>query len=41
MPLMLNKLQNLVKKGRDFSSLALLNLKSVLNEHLNVKLDLQ
>ena len=41
MPLMLDKLQNLVKKGRAFSSLALLNLKSVLNEHLNVKLDLQ
>ena len=41
MPHMLDKLQNLVKKGRAFSSLALLNLKSVLNEHLNVKLDLQ
>ena len=41
MPLMLDKLQSLVKKGRAFSSLALLNLKSVLNEHLNVKLDLQ
>ena len=37
----LNKMQNLVKKGRAFSSLALLNLKSVLNEHLNVKLDLK
>ena len=38
---MLDKLHNLVKKGRAFSSPALLNLESVLDEHLNVKLDLQ
>ena len=38
---MLDKLQNLVKKGRASSYPALLNLESVLDEHLNVKLNLQ